>query len=90
MSAQKGEFSLGVIEAVDVRPGFYGVASFAAERRAIGAPASHTVVELAFVRILVASGARAIFEMERKNFVWAASQADFVAISTGNRYVRAS
>ena len=58
-----------MIEAVDVCPGLGGVAGFAAEGCAVGAPASHAIVELTFVGILVTGGAGAIFKMERKNFV---------------------
>ena len=49
------------------------MAGFAAEGRAIGAFASHAIVEFAFVRIFVAGGAGAILKMERKNFVGAAA-----------------
>lgn len=77
-----------MIEAVDVHPGLYGVTGFAAERNTVGALASHTIVELALVRIFVASGAVAIFEMERKNFIGAPSGAGSVAIGAGNSDVR--
>jgi len=78
-----------MIEAVDVCPGLCGVAGFAAEGCAVGAPASHAIVELTFVGILVTGGAGAIFKMERKNFVCASTEADLVAISAGNRDVSA-
>lgn len=78
-----------MIEAVDVHPGFYAVTGFAAERSTVGTSASHTIVELALVRILVASGAGAVFEMERKNSVGAPAGAGFVAIGAGNSDMRA-
>ena len=74
MRADKCELGLGMIEAVDIRPGTSVVAGFAAEGSAIGAFASHAIVELALVRIFVTGGAIAIFEMERKNFVASGQQ----------------
>ena len=64
MRTHQGIFRLGVIEAVDVRPGLYGVASLTAERCAIGALASHLSVEFAFVWVFVARSAGAVLEFE--------------------------
>jgi hypothetical protein len=90
MHAQKREFCFGMIEAVDVRPGFCVVAGFAAERRTIGAFAGHAIVELALVWIGVAGGAGAVLKMEGENFVGAAGRADFMAIGAGDRGMCAS
>jgi len=79
-----------MIEAVNVHPGFHCVASFATERRAIGTLADHAIVEFALVRIFMAGGAGAVFELERYDFVGAARGPNFMAISASNGNVRAS
>ena len=89
MSANQGKLCFGMVEAVDVGPGASIVAGFAAERCAIGAFASHAIVELALVRIFVARSAVAIFEMERKNLVGAACGTLLVAIRARDGDVRA-
>ena len=71
MRSEQREFCFRVVEAVDVRPRFSGVASFASERRAIGPLAGHFFVEFAVVRVLVASGAVPILKFERQNLVGA-------------------
>ena len=78
-----------MIKAVDVHPGFYSVAGFAAEGRSIGTLSHHAITELALVGVLMTSGARAVFEMERQDFVGATRGTYFVAIPARNRYVRA-
>ncbi len=88
MSANKRELGPGMIEAIHVCPGAHAVAGFAAEGRAIGAFASHAIVELTFVRIFVAGNTVAVFKMERKNLVGAAAKTGPVAIRTGDSYVR--
>ena len=89
MSANQSELSPGMVETVHFCPGTHAVAGFAAERRAIGAFASHAVVELPFVRILVAGSTVAIFKMERKNLVGAATKTGLVTIGAGDCYVGA-
>ncbi len=79
-----------MIEAVNVHPGFYGVASFATERCAIGTPAGHAIVEFSLVRIFMTGGAGAVFELERYDFVGAARGPNFMAISASDGDVRAS
>ena len=88
MSANKRELGLGMIEAIHVCPGAHAVAGFAAEGSAIGALASHAIVELTFVRIFVAGSTVAVFKMERKNLVGAATKAGLVAIGTRDSHVR--
>ena len=89
MSANQGELGLGMIETVDIGPGTSVVTGFAAEGRAIGAFASHAIVELALMRVFVAGSAVTIFEMERKNLVGAASGTLLVAIGARDGDVRA-
>ena len=90
VSAYQRELCFGMIEAVDVCPGLYVVAGLAAEGRAIGAFAGHAVVELALVRILMASRACAVFKMEGKDFVDAAASPNFMAIGARDRDMGAS
>lgn len=87
VGAQKRKLGFGMIEAVDVCPGLDAMAGFATERCAIGALASHAIVELALVWILVTSGAITIFEMIRHDFVGATCGAKFVTVGAGNRHV---
>lgn len=87
VSAHEGELGLGVVEAIDVCPGFNVVAGFAAKGNAIGALAGHTIVEFTLVRILVAGGAVAVFEMERQDLVGAAGGANFMTIDAGHSNV---
>ena len=89
VDSQQREFGFGMIEAVDVHPGFHCVASFAAECGSIGALTRHAIIKLTLVRVFVASGAGAVFETERQDFVGATRGARFVAIRTRNRHVRA-
>lgn len=79
-----------MIEAVDIGPGAGIVAGFAAEGCAVGTFTRHTIVELALVGIRVTSGARAILEMERKNFIATASSTQFVTIRARDSNVSAS
>lgn len=83
------ELGFGMVEAIDVCPGANVMAGFAAEGGAVGAFASHAIVELTLVGILVAGGAGAILEMEGKNLVGASTQAGLVAIGAGDSYVSA-
>ena len=89
MSTHKREFGFGVIETVNVGPGFYIVAGLTTEGCAVGALASHAIVEFALVWILVTGRAGAVFVMEWKNFIGAACGARFVTIGAGNSNVRA-
>lgn len=90
VSPHQRELGFGMVEAIDVYPGADVVAGFAAEGGAIGAFASHAIVELALVGILVAGGAGAILEMERKNLAGASTQAGLVAIGARDGDVSAS
>lgn len=89
MRADEREFRFGVIETIDVRPRFGAVAGFATEGGAIGAAALHAIAELPVMRIGVTGGAGAVFKMEWKNFIFAASGAGDVAIGTRNGDVSA-
>ena len=60
-----------MVETVDISPRLDAVASFAAKPGPVGALTSHLLVELALMRILVASGTRAILKVEGKDFVGA-------------------
>ena len=90
MSADQSELCFGMIEAVHVCPGAHAVAGFASEGRAIGAFASHAIVELPFVRIFVAGSTVAVLKMERKNLVCAAAKTSLVTIGAGDGYVCSS
>lgn len=87
--AEKRELRFRVIKSVDVAPGLCAVAGFAAKRSAIGSLSRHFSAEFALMRILVARGAVAIFELKGKHFVCAARQARLVAIRASNCRVRA-
>lgn len=89
MGSEERERSFRMIEAVDICPGFCGVAGLAAEGRPAGALADHAVVEFAVVGIVVAGGAAAVLEMERNGFVHSARRTQFVAIGAGNGDVSA-
>lgn len=65
------------------------MACFTSARRASGPFLGHAVVELAFVRVLVTSGARAILEVIRNNFRGVSGQIFRVALRAGDRQVRA-
>src|SRR5271165_6621902 len=78
-----------MIEAVDVCPGLDVMAGFTTERCAVGALASHAIVELALVRILVTSGAITIFEMIWNDLVGATGGAEFVTVGAGDSHVSA-
>lgn len=73
------KLGFGMIEAVDVCPGLHVVAGFAAEGSAVGALASHAIVEFILVRILVASGAISILEVIGNDLVCASGGAEFMA-----------
>ena len=77
------ELSFGMIKAVDVHPGFYSVAGFAAECRSIGTLSRHPISKLDPVGVLMTSGTRAVFEMERQDFVDATCRTYLVAIPQG-------
>jgi len=63
------------------------VARFAAQSSSIDALLRHAVLEFALVDIGVAGGARAVREMEGKNFVRSSAQAHFVALRAGDGHV---
>ena len=69
MRAEERELGLGVVEAIDIGPRLHRVTGFAAERRSIRPLLCHAVVKFALVRILMAGGARLIFEFERQYLV---------------------
>lgn len=87
MRPKQREFCLAVIKAGDLGPGSGIVASFAAERRAVGALSFHSVAEFAVVRILVAGGTGFVGELKGQDLVCAIGHACFVAIVAGNRGV---
>ena len=78
--AEEREFGFGMVEAVDVCPGPHMVASFAAQRRAVGAALRHAVLELVVMRILVAGCTASVFEMEGQNLIRSARRAYLMTI----------
>ena len=88
MRPQERKLCSGVVEPIDVRPGLCRVARFASEGRPIRSFVRHALVELALVRVLVASRARAVLKMERQDLVRAPAGSQFVAIAAGDRDVR--
>ena len=79
VGAQQRELRFCMVEAADICPTFDGVASLAAQQSAVGSLPQHICLEFALVRIVVASGATAIFEAEWQNFVGVSGQPNFVA-----------
>ena len=86
MRAKQRELCFRVVKTFYVRPRPRVMTSLAAERRAIGSPLGHPVVELAVMDILVAASARHVFEDKRQDFVRSACSSHFMAI--GTRYGR--
>ena len=86
---QKWELSLGMVEAIDVRPGFNVVAGFASERAAVRTTLRHAGFKLAMVGIAVASCAAPVVKMIRHDVAGPARGARLVAIITSHRHVRA-
>lgn len=88
MGPQQGIVGLRVIEATDLSPGLYVVASFAAQRASIRAPSCHLVAEFSLVRVRVAGGTAPILKVERQNLVRSPAQPNLVAIGAGNCRMR--
>ncbi len=77
-----------MIETADVRPGFRGVARFAAQQRTIRTFLLHARREFAVVHVAMAGSAGPVFEMKRQYTVGATAQAGFVTLSAGHREMR--
>ena len=60
--SQQGKTGPGMIELLQVFPGDGGMAGFASGACSIGAPLLDAILELAFMRIAVADGARAVLK----------------------------
>lgn len=88
MSAQQRKFRLRMIETADVRPGFRGVARFAAQQRTIRTFLLHARREFAVVYVAMAGSARPVFEMKRQYTVRATALAGFVALGAWHRKMR--
>lgn len=88
MRAKQRELCFRVVKTVYVRPRPRVMTSLAAERRAIGSPLGHSVVELAVMDILVAANARHVFEDKRQDFVCTPCSSCFMAIGARHRCVR--
>lgn len=87
--SEQGELGLRMVEAVDVGPRFDVVASFAAERSAVGAALGHALAEFALVRVRMADGAAAIFPTKWQDLVGPAGGPYLVTVAAGNSHVRA-
>jgi len=61
---KKWEFGFRVVEAVDIGPRAHVVASFAPQKRAVGALRGHAILEFSVMRILVAGGAAHVLPTE--------------------------
>lgn len=88
MCAEQRVVRFRMVEAIDIGPRLHVVASFAAERSAVGPFVRHLLVKLPFVRVLMAGGATPVFEMEGRYLVSRPTQPNFVAIGAGNCNVR--
>lgn len=84
VGAHKSKLRLGMIEVSDVDPRSRGVAGLATQDSAIRALERHALLELTVVGIHVASRARAVFKVERKNLVGPAGETSFVTIRAGD------
>lgn len=71
--AHQRKFRLRMIEAPDVNPGPRVVTGFAAQRPSVRTLLRHAFLELALVRIGMASGTSAILKMEWQNLVGSAA-----------------
>lgn len=78
-----------MIEFRQIRPGFRGVAGFAAFRLAVRAALCHVPLELIAVRIGMAAPARTILESVRNNFGGVPGLACGVALRAVNSHMRA-
>jgi len=76
-----------MVEAWQINPRFHGVAGFTSARRTAGTFLGHAVVELAFVRIHVTSGAGPVLEMIWDNLRGVFADVFRVALRTSNGQV---
>jgi hypothetical protein len=84
MTASQWEISLGMVEAVYIRPGTGAVAGFATEYCSVSPAAFHARFEFAVMRVNVTSRTGATGELERKDFVEPPSGSHFVAFRARN------
>jgi len=89
MRAQQSEFRLGMIEPRQLLPRFRNVTGFASGFGSIGPYLQHALVELPFVRIVVATLAIQIVPVIPGCRLWLKIRRLFVAIRTRNRDVSA-
>lgn len=90
VGAEQREFRFRMVEAVDVSPGPYVMAGFAAQGRAVRAALRHALLELAVMRIVVACRTAQILEMEGQDFIGAARSAYLMTIGARHGCVSAS
>lgn len=84
MCSEQGKLCFRMVKPVHVRPRPRVVTSFAAERRAIGAPLRHAIVEFAVMDILVTAGAGHVLKDKGQDLIGPAGGAYFVAIGAGD------
>jgi len=87
MRSTQRKFRFGMVEASNIDPGSGVVAGFAAQCRTVGALGGHAILEFALVGIGMASGASAVFEMERQNLVRPSGKAGLMAFRAGDGHV---
>ena len=86
--SQQRKFRLRMVESIDIYPRFRVVARLASKGYSIRPFARHLLIKLALMRILVATGARPVFEVERHNLVRSPRHPHLVTISASHRHVR--
>jgi hypothetical protein len=89
MRSNQWKFCFRMIELFDIGPGLHAMTSLAAELRTAGTALLHALVELAMMRIGMASRATPVFEMEWQYLVGTPVRARFVATHARNHSVRA-
>jgi len=84
MGTQQRKLRLRVVKPVDVSPGLHGMAGFATKGLSIRPFPRHFLVEFALMRVLVASRAAHVLEVERENLVRASSKTQLMTIGTSH------
>ena len=87
VGSEERERSLGMIEARQFPPGLGRVASFASDWSSVGSHLQHAFLELAFVRISMATCAREILPVIDRRWFWFKVCGLLVAVAARNRDV---
>jgi hypothetical protein len=82
---QKRKAGFGVIEFLKIFPGDSGMACFATGGRAVGTRVPHTILELAFMRIVVTDSAAAVLEAVQHQVRLLRRGTLFMTIAAGSR-----